>query len=182
MLNALATFRLVLRRLLEFVCIVLMIALAVMVVVAVIYRTSGNSLIWYDEIASITLAWLTYYGAALAALRNAHLGFPNLVSHLTRWPRITLLIVAESLILAFFALLAYFGWQVVVLLRGDTLTSLPWIPISFTQSVIPIGALLYLLAEITTLPQKFTDAWHCRPLIDTELEEELAKHAESQPS
>ena len=32
-----------------------------------VYRKAGASLTWYDEIASILLAWVTYYGAALAA-------------------------------------------------------------------------------------------------------------------
>ena len=53
--------------------------LALLVVVGVISRKAGASLVWYDEVAAILLAWLTYYGAALAALHRAHLGFPNLV-------------------------------------------------------------------------------------------------------
>ena len=49
----------------------LMIVLTGIVVVAVVYRKLGASLSWYDEIASILLAWITYYGAALAALEGA---------------------------------------------------------------------------------------------------------------
>ena len=47
-------------RLLEAIMIVLMIALAAEVTIGVIYRTLGISLAWYDEIASVLLAWLTY--------------------------------------------------------------------------------------------------------------------------
>ena len=52
---------------------VMMIALAVTVVVGVVYRWSGNALVWYDEVASVQLAWLTYYGSAYAALKGAHI-------------------------------------------------------------------------------------------------------------
>ena len=42
-------------------------ALAVVVVLGVGFRKFGAALVWYDEVASVLLAWLTYYGAALAA-------------------------------------------------------------------------------------------------------------------
>jgi len=68
--------------LLEYITIFLVIVLTVIVVVAVIYRKSGASLSWYDEVASVLLAWLTYYGAALAALTRGHIGFNGLMSAL----------------------------------------------------------------------------------------------------
>ena len=36
----------------------------------------GQSLTWYDEVASHLLAWLTFYGAALASVKRAHIGCP----------------------------------------------------------------------------------------------------------
>ena len=71
------------RKLLEGLVLFLMAALAVVVVMAVAFRKAGASLVWYDEVASILLAWLTYYGAALAALHRAHIGVPTLVDRLT---------------------------------------------------------------------------------------------------
>jgi hypothetical protein len=47
---------------------------------------------------------------------------------------------------------------VILILGGDTLTSLPWIPVAFSQSVIPIGALLIALAEIMILPERWREA------------------------
>lgn len=68
--------------LLEVVVMLLTSSLAIVVLLAVIYRKAGHSLVWYDEVASVMLAWLTYYGAALAALKRAHIGFPGLVEAL----------------------------------------------------------------------------------------------------
>ena len=40
-------------RLLEWITIFLMVSLALVVLIAVAYRLSGNALVWYDEIASM---------------------------------------------------------------------------------------------------------------------------------
>ncbi|MGI9510890.1 MAG: TRAP transporter small permease [Geminicoccaceae bacterium] len=150
--------RTALQRLLEIICIALMIGLAVLVVLAVVYRTAGSSLTWYDEVAAIMLAWLTYYGAALAALRRAHLGFPGLYAASPPSLRVPMLIVGDVLFIGFFLILAWYGYQVIVLLYGDTLTSLPWVSVSFTQSIIPIGCALITLCQLVTLPGRWREA------------------------
>jgi len=149
--------RRVLEQVLEIVCMLLMIGLAVVVVTAVAYRWAGASLVWYDEVAAIMLVWLTYYGAALAALRRAHLGFPGIISSARPTLRIAALILSEATVIGFFLVIAWYGWQVIVILAGDRLTSLPWVPVAFTQSVIPIGGVLIALAELLTLPERWRE-------------------------
>jgi TRAP-type C4-dicarboxylate transport system permease small subunit len=141
-----------LRVVLEAILIFLMVALTAVVIVAVIYRKAGASLAWYDEIASILLAWVTYYGAALAALNRGHIGFDGLILAFPRNIRMPLVVVAEAFVFGFFAILAWTGWQVVRVLQGDTLVSLPEISVQFTQSVIPIGAVLFIICEAVSLP------------------------------
>jgi TRAP-type C4-dicarboxylate transport system permease small subunit len=162
-------------RLLIAVCLVLMVALATLVVAAVAWRWAGASLSWYDEIASILLAWITYYGAALAALRRAHLGFPNLVVALPPAIRVPLLVVTEAAVIGFFVLVAWFGWRAMTLLAGDTLISLPWIGVEYALSVIPIGAALFVVAECMTLPDRFREARAGRPVIEGEHALEAAR-------
>ena len=157
-MSALVAVRRGLERVLEWICMTLMISLAVAVVLAVVYRKLGHSLVWYDEVAAIMLAWLTYYGAALAALRRAHLGFPGLIAASPTAFRIPALILSEVLVVGFFLILAWYGWEVVLILAGDRLTSLPWVPVWFTQSVIPIGAVLIALAQLLTLPERWREA------------------------
>lgn len=141
-----------LRRLLEAVVLFLMASLAVVVVVGVGFRKAGASLVWYDEVASILLAWLTYYGAALAALDRAHIGMPTLIDQLRGPVRRTVLLVGEVCVLAFFGVLAWAGVRVLTVLGGTTLVSLPWVPASVAQSVIPIGAVLFIVARVVSLP------------------------------
>jgi len=144
--------RIAFERLLEVVVLLLMTLLALVVVGGVLFRKFGAPLVWYDEVASILLAWLTYYGACLAALRRAHIAYPGFVESIRpsrRWP---LIVVREIVVIGFFAVAAWAGWKVVMVLDGYYLTSLPWFPRQFTESVIPITAVLFIAAELLTVP------------------------------
>lgn len=149
----LARVRAAYENLLESIAFVLMLALALVVPVGVIFRWSGNSLVWYDEVASILLAWITFYGAALAALRGAHIGVPGLVDAMPRALRIAATLFAEACIIGFFALMAWVGVSVLDVLATDYLVSIPEVSVKYTQSVIPIGATLFVIAELMRLPE-----------------------------
>jgi len=137
----------------EYIVIFLVAVLTAIVVIAVIYRKAGASLSWYDEVASVLLAWLTYYGAALAALTRGHIGFNGLFNAMKPSLRIPVFIIGEAFVFGFFILLAVVGINVLEVLEGDSLTSLTWVPTRVTQSVIPIGALLFVIAEALSLPE-----------------------------
>jgi len=139
-------------RLLEAVVFVLMISLAVLVAVAVVYRKLDAPILWYDEIAVILLAWITYYGAALAALKGAHISVPSIVNMLPRGPRIAMALVAETLVIGFFVVLAWVGIWILPVLETDYLVSLPTVSNDWIQSVIPVGAILYIVAVVLRLP------------------------------
>ena len=120
--------------------------------VGVAFRKFGDALVWYDEVASVLLAWLTYYGAALATLSRSHIGVPTLVNRLRGRSRLVAMLMAETVVIAFFAVLAWAGLRVMTSLGGLTLVSLPWIPMWLVHSVIPVGAALFMLAELLTIP------------------------------
>lgn len=159
--------------LLEWVTIVLMLALTIVVVVGVSYRLAGNSLSWYDEIASVQLAWITYYGAALAALKRRHIGFDTVLLALPAQLRMVGVAVAEVLVIGFFALMAWAGTEVLTVLEGMSLVSLPWMPIQLTQSVIPIGAALFIVCELVSLPGYWRMTADGVSLEHAEIEEEV---------
>ena len=140
-------------RALEWLVMVLMAALAAEVTVGVIFRTLGESLEWYDEVASILLAWLTFYGSALASVKRAHIGCPELMALLPRTPKVVFRAIAEVLTIGFFLLMGWMGYQVLGVLDTDYLISLPSIPVSWVQSVVPISAVLIIAAELITLPK-----------------------------
>lgn len=159
--------------LLEWVTIALMVALTVVVTVGVCYRLAGQSLSWYDEVAAVQLSWITYYGAALAALKRRHIGFDTVLLALPEELRKQGLVIAEVLVIGFFVLMAWAGFEVLEVLEGMHLVSLTWVPIQVTQSVIPIGALLFILCELISLPEYWRMTVAGTSLEHAEIEEEV---------
>jgi TRAP-type C4-dicarboxylate transport system permease small subunit len=137
--------------LLSIIVVALLLILAVEVMIGVVFRVIGNPLAWYDEVAAVLLAWLSYYGAALAALKRAHIGFPGLVQAMPPALRVPVVLFAEACVFAFFILLAWYGWKVLGILGDQTLVTVD-LPVTLTQSVIPIGAILFIIAEALCLP------------------------------
>jgi TRAP-type C4-dicarboxylate transport system permease small subunit len=137
------------------------------------------SLSWYDEVASVVLAWITYYGGALAVLKRKHIGFDTVLLAIPMPVRLYVALFAEAVFLAFFILLAWAGWQVLMVLEGDNLVSLRMVSVQFTQSVIPIGAVLFILCELLEAPAylKMVVAGQSAEHADIEAEIEEAERA-----
>lgn len=140
-------------RILEIIAALLMAALTIIIVLGFVFRAVGLSLVWYDEVASIGLCWLTYYGSALAALRGAHIGFPGIVNAFPPGLRVASTIFAEVIVLAFFIILTVTGLEVLDILQGSTLVSLPNVSLVVTQSVIPVTAVLIIISELLRFPE-----------------------------
>jgi TRAP-type C4-dicarboxylate transport system permease small subunit len=155
-------------RLMEAITIFLMVSLALVVLIAVAYRLGGHSLAWYDEVASIQLAWLTYYAGALAALKRAHIGVPGVVNAMPPAIRVPVVLLAECIVIGFFALMGWLGIEVLQVLEGDTMVSLPEVPTTLAQSVIPIGAALFIIAQILSFPEVLDKARKGRVHSETE--------------
>ena len=163
-------------RLLEWIVIALVASLSILIICGFVFRYLGSSLVWYDEMASVGLVWLTYYGSALAALKGSHIGVPELVNMMPpRW-RVAVTILAEALVILFFAVLAWTGFEVLAVLGNDRMVSLPTVPLRLTQSAVPIAAVLFIVAELLRLPQRLREA-RTSGFMDPELKEAIA-HAE----
>jgi TRAP-type C4-dicarboxylate transport system permease small subunit len=155
--SALHAFRDAYGRVLEFVVGALMVILALEVTLGIVFRTMGQSLVWYDEIASVLLAWLTFYGSALASVKRAHITCPEVVNALPKNLGRALNIFSQLLVIAFFALLGWVGATIMPILASDTMVSLPDVPMNIVQSVIPISAVLILIGEFLHLADLIRD-------------------------
>lgn len=159
-------------RVLEAVAVAMIVAVTVIVVLGFTFRSLGLALVWYDEVASIALAWLTYYGGALAALRGAHLGFSAFVNALPTALRVAATVAASGITIFFFTLLAVTGFQVMSVISGLTLVSLPQVQQSWAASVIPVTSILFVIAELVRLPGLVAEARR-GAILDHELKEAL---------
>jgi TRAP-type C4-dicarboxylate transport system permease small subunit len=61
-------------------------------------------------------------------------------------------------VIAFFLLLAWVGYSVLQVLANDTLVSLPQVSVVWSQSVIPLSAVLFVIAEALVLPETLREA------------------------
>lgn len=165
-----------LEQLLEAIVIVLVAGLTLLVICGFCFRYLGHALSWYDEIASVGLVWLTYYGSALAALRGAHIGVPGFVNAMPPKFRLAATLFAEACVFIFFIMLTWTGVEVLIVLGGDNLVSLEWMPQRVTASAIPIGAALFVIAEALRMPKVLRDA-RGTGFIDTEAIEAMSHGA-----
>lgn len=163
-------------RLVELVAVVLLLTLAAIVVTAVVFRYLLNdSLPWYDELASVLLAWITYFGAALAALRRAHLGFSTFVLALPAAPRAVVVVLAEAVTCAVFVALAWAGWRVLAVMEGMSLESLPGVSLQLVQSIVPIGCACFVIAQLLSAPAEWKRLMAGRDAERDAIEAEIAK-------
>jgi TRAP-type C4-dicarboxylate transport system permease small subunit len=158
---------------LDAIVVVLMAAIAIEVTIGVVYRAIGQSLSWYDEVALILLAWLTFYGSALAALKRAHIGFPGIVNSLVPRVRLPVVIFGKLIVIGFIALVGAIGYSVLDVLATDYLISLPKVSVAWTQSVIPISCAMFILAELLNLPSTLRAARSFESIVASDLAERL---------
>ncbi len=160
---------------LQAVTLAILVLLALVVLLGVAFRYSGNSLIWYDEVASVLLAWITFTGAGLATLKDAHLGFNGLLFGLPRTGRIVLFCLVEALFLATFAIIGWAGWAILEIFGSETLVSVRWVSRAFVQGILPVSAAIIVLARLCTLLERYRAVLAGVDPETREIEQEIAR-------
>ncbi len=118
-------------------------ATALLVLYGAVTRAIGEPVIWAIDLAQASFAWAAVLGADIALRRNSHIEIDIVVRafprHVRRWLAVAWLIV----IVAFLAIVAWYGIQLTLLNferpMGDTGLSYAWV-----TGAIPTGALLML--------------------------------------
>jgi TRAP-type C4-dicarboxylate transport system permease small subunit len=142
----------------EATCIFLLVVLTSTVVYATTMRYLGASPSWYDEIAQVLLAWLSYFAAVYAMFHRQHMGFAGLVLAMPKPFKLFFVIFAEVAVLGFFGVAVWFGWAILPIASFDSLVSLRWVSLGVVQSVIPITGALMIYASLVTFPKILRDA------------------------
>lgn len=144
-------------RVIEVICILILVTLASIVIYSATMRWLGASPSWYDEIAQVLLAWLTYFAAVYAALMREHMRFSGIVLAMPKVPRVVVFLAGEFLVIAFFAIVGWYGWKLLEFLTFDSLLSLRWVSMAVVQSVIPVTSGLIIVATLLNLPRSLAD-------------------------
>ncbi len=168
-LASINTISSVLEKVLIAISMTILIALSTIIIVAVFSRFIGASLYWYDEVSAILLAWLTFYGSALCALKRSHMGFSGFVATTSLTLRKIIFSFSELIVISFFVVIAWASYYILQIFGDETLTSLEFITLAFAQSALPIGAVLFVIAQLCSLPK----AWQMVCVGSTQEEEEI---------
>lgn len=139
-------------RVLEYVCLLLMLAMTVVVTAGVVSRYLLHAaLSWYDEFAEYILVWTTFYGAVLASHHRAHIGFETLVESLPPSLKKGFELLTEILLLGLQGVILYYGWVLIQAMEFETAISLPWVKMTWVYSVMPISAAMMLVVGVRNI-------------------------------
>ena len=122
--------------------ILLLVAMACIVFANVVLRyTTGDSIVWAEEVARHLMIWVTFLGAGLVLRFGGHVAIDNLhqavSTRAARWLR-TVVAVGIGI---FCLVMIYFSILYVWATRFQT-TAATDIPISFSYLAMPVGFLL----------------------------------------
>lgn len=162
-------------RALQIATIAMIVVLALVVLLGVAYRYTGQSLIWYDEVAAALLAWITFTGAALAVLRNSHMGFNGLMFGLPGPGRFVLFGIVELLFLTICAIVTWAGWAILEIFGDEVMTTVRFVPRAVLQGVLPVSFALMFVGRLLTLPQRLQAVRDGVDPDTAEIEHEIAR-------
>jgi TRAP-type C4-dicarboxylate transport system permease small subunit len=106
---------------------------------------------WPEPIAILLMVIFTFVGAAAAYRAGAHIAvamltdrLPAALQQVCRWAVHLLMLVVSLFMLVY-------GTKLCLETMGQTITSLPWLPVGITYAPVPIGGLLTLIFVLETL-------------------------------
>lgn len=134
--------------------IVLLLAMASIIFSNVVLRyTTGDSIIWAEEVARHMMIWMAFLGAGLALRFGGHVAIENLQRAVsTRTARALRSVVVLGLSL-FFIFMAYASSDYVWRTRFQS-TAATDIPISFIYAAMPVGFVL-MLVHLLLIARKY---------------------------
>ena len=129
----------------RWILIVLLLAMACIVFTNVVLRYStGDSIIWAEEVARHMMIWVAFLGAGLALRFGGHVAIDNLQRAVsTRTARVLRTVVVLGLSV-FFVFMAVASSDYVWRTRFQS-TAATDIPISFIYAAMPVGFVLMLV-------------------------------------
>lgn len=117
------------------------------IVLQVIFRIFKVRIAWTNELAGISLAWITFLGATLATVDQTHIGFDTIFSKLKPRQAVALRIVCN--VFVFFACVVIFWYGLTTVEHGESvkLVSLPG-TLAMAVSIVPASAAVMAIATI----------------------------------
>ena len=127
---------------------VLLALMSVMVFANVVLRyTTGDSIVWAEELSRYLMIWLTFLGAGLVLRYGGHLAIDNVQDVVSARAGRILRIVILLCVLAFSAVMMWLGTVYIVRAWAQT-TPVTELPFGLVYSALPVGFLFLLVHTV----------------------------------
>lgn len=131
------------------------IIMTVMIFLQVIYRyVLADSLSFSEELARYMFIWSVAMGSALALKTRSHIGVDIVVERLPKSLASPAKIVASALNLLFFALLIWYGSEMVVETMDQESAALS-LPMGYVYLAVPLSGIILFICEIKNTVDDF---------------------------
>ncbi|WP_077623283.1 TRAP transporter small permease [Sediminibacillus massiliensis] len=130
----------------------------VAIVIQIVTRHLGISVIWTEEVANYSFIWAVFMGAAVMVNRRDHFTFDMLQRKLKNKPKHTLNIFNDIVLILFNIAIFLYGIQVVQRFWDYTWASLPAMKMGYVWLSIPIMAstmIVYSLSHLVSHIKNF---------------------------
>jgi TRAP-type C4-dicarboxylate transport system permease small subunit len=111
---------------------------------------------WPEPIAILLMVVFTFFGAAAGYRAGAHIAVGMLTDRLSAAQARALAVAVDLLMLATSLFMLVWGSKLVVETMGQSLASLPWLPVGLTYLPLPLGGLctlVFVLEKLVCGPQ-----------------------------
>lgn len=141
----------------EWVCLILMAALAVDLMLGVFSRyVLASTFTWYDEVARACFVWVVFLGAAVGVKRGAHFRLHLLVDRFPPSLQRAVGVFGRLVVVAFSIALIQQGWAFVELGRAQQ-TPVLGLSKAWIYSAMPVGGTLMVLYSLAPLGRALRD-------------------------
>ncbi len=99
----------------------------------------GTGSQWPEPISILLMVVFTFLGAAASYRAGAHIAVAMLTQRLPSILRQRLYVIVHGLMLAISLFMLWYGVQLCIGTWGQSIPELPWMPVGFTYTPVPIG-------------------------------------------
>lgn len=121
------------------------------IMIQVISRYLGISVIWTEEVANYSFIWAVFMGAAVMVNRKDHFNFDLLSKKLKGKAKLTLSIVIDSILLLFCGAIFFYSIEALTSFWNYNWVTLPMLKMGYVWLSLPVMTVtmvIYLLAHV----------------------------------
>ncbi|AJD92231.1 hypothetical protein JMA_29140 [Jeotgalibacillus malaysiensis] len=121
------------------------------IVIQVLSRYMGISVIWTEEVANYSFIWAIFMGAAVMVNRKDHFNFDLLSKKLKGKPKHILAIVTDTILLLFCIALLIYSYTAMTTFWNYTWNALPAMKMGYVWLSLPVMSatmIIYLLSHV----------------------------------